>query len=561
MRTSTPNQILVFPLLAQFVAPPIQPGPARLPEQNIPEANNSEIQLRQENEPGKQNENVLILENHKQTIELEGTSPYNTKRTEEILKSCEFSVDSRQQKSCINKLNAQLQKDGYINTRVVAETINGRTKLIIIPGRLLEININTKDKKLSNEIRKKLAPLINEVFNIHQIKNALLNLKRLGIVSSISGSIGKLGSNPTKAALNITAEVVPKPWRGQASLRNDGNTGTGEWRGLAVLQKQDLVTRGDQFQLYGELNIDNEPELGAGIGSLSYTYPLSRTWEVTGSFGASKRYLIEYSKPFRDLSFRQYQGIIQTKWTFSRTDSSNTFAFLGISANHNNSYYKNRAFPAIAGGGIDGDLTSGYTRIGIGHQGAKNSMAWTGQIYALQGNTIFSSTNELENQKKLDIEPGTARAIGAYATGLWAINNGLVAKAKAGGQYAFNPLTSSMGFSVGSDNGLRGLPGTLISGDNGWISYLEIEWSFLKLGNNKFKLVPFGGAGGIATTRLKQTYSDTVGAYGVLLRWHNKKNLIIDLGWANQFNADNNKGLWNDWILDNGIYSKVTFRF
>ena len=118
-----------------------------------------------------------------------------------------------------------------------------------------------------------------------------------------------------------------------------------------------------------------------------------------------------------------------------------------------------------------------------------------------------------------------------------------------------------MGFSVGSDNGLRGLPGTLISGDSGWISNLELEWSFLKFRNNKFKLVPFGGAGGITTSRLGETFSDTVGSFGILLRWQHENQLIVDLGWAHQFDTHDNAGLWNDWIIGNGIYSKVTFQF
>ena len=201
----------------------------------------------------------------------------------------------------------------------------------------------------------------------------------------------------------------------------------------------------------------------------------------------ARRYLIEYQKPFRDLSFRQYQGLVQTNWTFYEPTSTNTYAFLGISANHNNSFYKNESFPVIAGGGIDGDLTSGYARIGIGHQGAQNSLAWTGQIYALQGMNSFSNPNELNSLKILEFQPNKAQAVGTYASGTWAINRQLVAKAIAGGQYAFNPLTSSMGFSVGSDNGLRGLPGTLISGDNGWISNLELEWSFLRFKNDQFK--------------------------------------------------------------------------
>ena len=551
----------MFPLLAQLVAPPIQPGPARLPERESPARNNDAVQLELDQEPSQQVEGEFDAQGDGQPIELEGSLPYNKERIQDILQGCAISIDSNQKNSCISQLNAQLQKDGYINTRVVAEEENGQTKLIVIPGRLVEINVRSKSEGLSKEIENELNPLLDQIFNIIQIKNALLNLEQLGIASSISGSIGKLGSNPTKATLNITAESVPKPWRGQTSLRNDGNAGSGQWRGLAVLQKPDVLTRGDRFQFYGELNVDQDPELGAGIGSISYTYPITRTWGITGSFGASRRYLIEYPKPFRDLSFRQYQGLLQTDWTFLQTDSTNTYAFLGISANHNNSYYKNESFPVIAGGGIDGDLTSGFVRMGIGHQGVRNSLSWTGQVYALQGINSFSSPDELKNLKLLGIQPSNAQALGAYATGIWAINRKLIAKAIAGGQYAFNPLTSSMGFSVGSDNGLRGLPGTLISGDNGWISNLELEWSFLKVKDNQFKLVPFGGAGGITTTRLGETFSDTVGSYGVLLRWQHQNQLIVDLGWASQFNTDDNEGLWNDWIIGNGIYSKVTFQF
>ena len=559
-QTSAENQVII--LLAQLVAPPIQPGPARLPEREIPTSQPATIQLDIDNEAnGDRKDEKRLKDADKDIINIEGKSPYSIKQTKEILGNCDQSLDSSRADSCITKLNARLQKDGYINSRVVAETINGTTKLIIIPGRLVEINVSAKNKSLGEEIENKLKPLLDETFNIITIKNSLLNLERSGIASKITGSIGKLGSNPTKATLNITVESVPSPWRGETSIRNDGNTGSGEWRGVAIVQKKDLLARGDQLQFYGELNADSDPELGAGIGSLSYTYPLSQTVDITASFGANRRYLIEFPKPFRDLSFRQYQGLIQANWTLQQTAASNTYAFAGISANHNNSYYKNEPFPVIVGGGLDGDLTTGYFRVGFGHQGIKNSLLWTGQIYGLQGISSFSSADEINALNVVGIQPSNARAIGAYATGLWAINQKLIAKAIAGGQYAFHPLTSSMGFSVGSDNGLRGLPGTLISGDNGWIGNLELEWSLKKFKDNEFKLVPFGGAGGIQTTRLGITFNDTVGSYGVLLRWLHKNQLSVDLGWAKQMNVDDNAGLWNDWTLGNGLYTKVSYRF
>lgn len=549
-------------LLAQLVAPPIQPGPTRIPGREIPASKPGTVQLdvdEKANQNDQSDKPDHTIEN--KTIDIEGESPYSDEQTKKILGNCDQTLDSTQSDSCVNKLNAQLQKDGYINSRVVAETNNGVTQLIIIPGRLVEINVSSKSEGLAKEIENRLRPLLDKTFNIITIKNNLVNLERSGIASKVTGSIGKLGSNPTKATLNIRVEPARNPWRGETSLRNDGNTGSGEWRAVGVLQKKSLLVRGDQFQFYGELNSDSDPELGAGIGSLSYTYPVSQSVDLTASFGANRRYLVEFPRPFRDLSFRQYQGLIQANWTLQENAASSTYAFAGISANHNNSYYKNKPFPVIVGGGLDGDLTTGYLRVGVGHQQAKNSVFWSGQLYALQGISSFSSPEELDELNFVGIQPNNARAVGVYTTGLWAISRKLAAKAIAGGQYAFNPLTSSMGFSVGSDNGLRGLPGTLISGDNGWIGYLELEWSMLNFKDNQFQLVPFGGAGGITTTRLGQTFSDTVGSYGVLVRWIYKNQLSIDLGWANQFNTEDNAGLWDDWILGDGLYTKIRYQF
>ena len=169
----------MFPLLAQLVAPPIQPGPARLPERESPARNNDAVQLELDQEPSQQVEGEFDAQGDGQPIELEGSLPYSKERIQEILQGCAISIDSNQKNSCISQLNAQLQQDGYINTRVVSEEENGQTKIIVIPGRLVEINVRSKSEGLSKEIENELNPLLDQVFNIIQIKNALLNLERL----------------------------------------------------------------------------------------------------------------------------------------------------------------------------------------------------------------------------------------------------------------------------------------------------------------------------------------------------------------------------------------------
>jgi hemolysin activation/secretion protein len=131
----------------------------------------------------------------------------------------------------------------------------------------------------------------------------------------------------------------------------------------------------------------------------------------------------------------------------------------------------------------------------------------------------------------------------------------------AAGQWAFAPLTNSMGFSLGSDTGLRGLPGSLMSGDTGWLGTTELSWTFWRNRNQALQLVPFIGVGGIESTRHNVTVNDTVGSGGVLARWIAGKQWQIELGWSDQFEADDNSGFWNNWLLGNGVYGNVKFRF
>ena len=61
----------MFPLLAQLVAPPIQPGPARIPERQSPAANDDAIQLEVEDQKEEQNESEINEQSDGQSIELE----------------------------------------------------------------------------------------------------------------------------------------------------------------------------------------------------------------------------------------------------------------------------------------------------------------------------------------------------------------------------------------------------------------------------------------------------------------------------------------------------------
>ncbi|MFM7360714.1 MAG: ShlB/FhaC/HecB family hemolysin secretion/activation protein, partial [Cyanobium sp.] len=103
--------------------------------------------------------------------------------------------------------------------------------------------------------------------------------------------------------------------------------------------------------------------------------------------------------------------------------------------------------------------------------------------------------------------------------------------------------------------------GQLISGDNGWLGTAEVVWTAWQNKANAVQLVPFFGAGGISTTVRRIILSDTVGSGGLLARWLAGSHWALELGWVEQFETNDNLGVWQDWLLGSGLYAKAQYRF
>ena len=562
-------------VLAQLVSPPLQPGPARLPdpapvEQRRPDPpivqpdNDSQPLPLDDNSsgaPAKPLQEPAPTKDISPFPQVKGKTPYSQVELQKILRLCQRDnkLDNRM-KRCAEALSGTLQQDGYVNSRVfINEPAAGQ--LTVVMGRLVELQVNAENPGLQQRVRKQLSKLVGAVLHLPTLQRQLQQLKQRSVVGSVAGSLGKLGSDPTQAVLTLTVTPASHPWRGDLSVRNDGNAGSGEWRGLTVLQKPRVLLDNDLLQIYAELNADGDPELGASLGSISYTMPLGESVNITGSFGASRRNLVEARGPAHGLSFRQYQGLAQLQWNLKDSGNEIWYAQAGLSANRNDSYLDGRSFPLILGGGADGDLSTGYLRLGIGHAGNNVNLGWSGQIYFLQGIAGFSSQEELNDLSFYGIDPGESRALGGITTLGWRMAPSLQFNLRAAGQVALNELTSDMGFSLGSDVGLKGLPGTLVSGDNGWLGTAELNWSFWQKNNNTFQLVPFFGMGGIQTSRSSVSFDDTIGTGGILLRWLHGRHWSAELGWTDQFHDNNNTGVWNEWLLGSGAYGKLRYRF
>jgi hemolysin activation/secretion protein len=218
------------------------------------------------------------------------------------------------------------------------------------------------------------------------------------------------------------------------------------------------------------------------------------------------------------------------------------------------------SFPAIVGGGDQGWLRTGFARIGLAYDRTTGPLAFNANLYGLQGIGAWSTSTQRQELHFLGIDADQARAFGGQLGASWWLAPRWQLNLRGAGQLAFNPLTNPMGFSLGSDNGLRGLPGQVVSGDSGLLGSIDLAWLFWRGRQDALQLVPFIGDGQVWTQVPGATLSETAGAGGVLLRWTRGRHGEVELGWVKQFQSGP-RAFWDQWILGSGFYTKLVYRF
>lgn len=569
-------------LLAQLVAPPLQDGPVRLPgpPRQLERPSPGEMQppapvdigpleapapvpegkppAPATQEPSSQ---APASEAAGPLPEIRGLTLYSPDKVRTLLAECSRIADPQEQlKACAAALSARLVFDGYVSSRVYVVSDPAPGYLDVVEGRVVGIQVTGRDPWLNRRVGRLLNPLRGQILRLSTVERQLQLLKRQPGIESVRGTLARLGSDPSEGVFRVAVEPAREPWQGDLALRNDGSSGSGEFRSVATLLKPGLLRRGDTLLIYGELDATDTPELGAAIASVSYTYPFSDTFSLTGGFGFSRRNLVELPAPVDGFSTSQYQVLAQFEWVFRETLSQRWSLFAGYSNGRSNTYEQDTALPATVPESVR-TPAGGYLRFGVNGSGNGSHAGWNGSAYLLQGVSAATPGVQRQELAEAGIAIGGATAIGGFLSGSWTVAPRWQLNLRTAAQLAFAPLTSSMQFTLGSDVGLRGLPGQLISGDSGWLASTEAVWTFWDNKTSALQLVPFIGAGGIRTHFNGGSFSDTVGAGGLLLRWLASDNWTLELGWAQPFFTNDNLGVWNDWLLGQGLYTKVNYRF
>lgn len=479
--------------------------------------------------------------------EIRGRLPYGQAQLAGILAACLRDPDpDRRLRDCAAALTARLVADGWLNSAVRVRGSGAGAYLEVVHGHLAAVRVNSPDPWLQRRVERLLQPLVGRVLNLNRLQQDLILLRRSPGVAAVQAELNRLADDPAEALLTLTITPGSRPWKGEFELRNDGSPGNGEFRATGALLKGDLALRGDTLLLVAETSWSADPSLGQVIGSISYALPLAERLSLSGSWGYTRNNLPEFDSSLLQLTNDQVQGLGQLEWVISEGLRHRWSGFAGVSVNHDTYALAFRAVPDIR---IPLTQRSTYLRLGINGNGLSGPLTWGGNAYLLQG--LASD----------DVEPGAATALGGLAQAVWSLAPGWQLHGRLAGQVALGDLASSMFFSVGSDTGLRGLPGQLITGENGWLGTAELAWTVWQASGNTLQLVPFIGAGGVSTALPGRTFRDTVGSGGVLARWLAGQHWSLELGWAQQFATDDNTGIWNGWLLDSGVYGKLSFRF
>lgn len=556
-------------LIAQLVAPPLQNSPVRLPgpdagEQRLsPERRPSPLQLEPKitpETPGSQPApaageplGALPMVN--------GLTIYSSAELKTLLAPCRSIADPLERlNACAATLTARLVADGYLTSRVYVRPAPAPGILEVVEGRIVELQVTGTDAWLNRRVIRLLAPLRNSVLRVPRVERDLLLLRRQPGLAEVRGNLSRLGSDPSQAVLQVSITPGRPAWQGDLSVRNEGSNGSGEFRGIASLARPNLIQRGDVLLIYGEVNANDSIELGALINSVSYSLPLTATLNLTGAFGFSRRNLVELPIPSNRISSNQYQGLAQLEWVFNETLRQRWSVSAAFSGNRSNTYFNNQPLPDNVPEVVR-HPTNGYLRLALTGSGTADRIGWGGNAYLLQGVAAATPVRQRDELALVDIEPGRSSAVGGIVSLGWEFTSRWQLNLRAGGQVALTPLTSPMQFTLGSDVGLRGLPGQLISGDNGWLGTVELVWTAWQKRSQALQVLPFFGIGGIRTSIGDASFSDTVGSGGLLIRWLAGNRWALELGWVEQFETNNNLGAWQDWLLGKGLYGKIQYRF
>jgi hemolysin activation/secretion protein len=146
----------MLPFLAQLIAPPLQPGPVRLPgagQQQTRPATPPQLSPKPETTPLPAAPSTTAA-----APGVRGFNPYSPAELTRILGNCLSASDpAAGLTNCTTALSSRLFADGYINSRVIPRPSPPPGVLEVVPGRIETIQVVSSNGRLQRRLRLRSA--------------------------------------------------------------------------------------------------------------------------------------------------------------------------------------------------------------------------------------------------------------------------------------------------------------------------------------------------------------------------------------------------------------------
>tara|TARA_B100001093_G_C26848619_1_gene1024029 strand:- start:531 stop:2189 length:1659 start_codon:yes stop_codon:yes gene_type:complete len=491
---------------------------------------------------------------------IQGEIPYSFEQIKILLNTCKGQSLEETLNSCAAKLTAELVNDGYSNSRVYTLLEGKNGTLDVIMGRIYELKIRSDNEAIKQKVYIILEELKDQILHQPTLQKKIAEAKEIKNIGQISGDISRLGSDPTKAILKINATYNPSDWQRQLNVRNDGSSGTGQWRSIGSFVKTDIFKKNDMYIGMIEINTDQQAEVGSQLYSSTYVFPISKKLNLTNSFAYSRSDMVEFEGDLRTLRFDSLQFNFQLDRSLINNEFKTLSSFASFSNGRTESFFGGILTPLVTGANTEGWVRGGHIKAGLNFTKTDQKKFFSGSIYGQQGLSFLSKDIQLEDFELNGIFPGQSKALGSNINFSWTINPRFGINLSSSAQLALNPLTSGMSFSLGGSSGLKGLTSSVTGGDSGWQQTIEGVITTYQKEGKAFQVVPYIGYGEVNTKVNGITTDDSAGSAGILFRAINS-NQIYELGFYKFINTKDNAGTWNDWLLGNGIFSSISINF
>ncbi|MBV6625889.1 MAG: ShlB/FhaC/HecB family hemolysin secretion/activation protein [Rivularia sp. (in: Bacteria)] len=427
---------------------------------------------------------------------------------------------------------------------------DGVVEIVIVEGRLEDIQISGNRRLKSDYIRSRIARATKAPLNQEKLLEALQLLQINPLIDNLSAELSA-GTSPGLNVLSIKVEEAPT-FGITAGLDNNRSPSIGSFRRRIQLNQANLLGWGDGVSV-GYSNTDGSNTFSASYslpinprnGTLSFNYSTSDSDIIEDTFNELD---IESGSSNYDLTFRQ--PLMQTPtqefalgFTASRRDSQVSSEVLS-----DNGIPLNELSP---GADEDGDTRISALRF-FQEWISRNSrevIAARSQ-FSLGVGALNATVNSDAPDSRFFAWQGEAQWTRLLARDTLLLIRGNL-------QLSSDRLLAGEQYSLGGIENVRGYRQNLLLRDNGAFASAEVQLPIFRLSKNGIvKLAPFVDIGTTWDNSDEENDDNTLASVGLGLRWRQGDNFNARLDWGIPLISVDKQG---DSLQENGLYFSVQY--